>query len=219
MQFLDTERMAVGAMHNRWFDVQGGQRLTQGLSVAAGIERYATRCASCHGAPDGDAHEALELADPDLITGASLTLSRYELQNPRRPLAPAETGSASRIEIDYRSDVQPILDARCATAACHAGGKPAAGLALSGAPTTWYWESYEALLEPARKLVDKGHASARRSHLIERLSGRELDAERALPVPLAHPKELGAAPVNQDELLVMIRWIELGASFRGRTSP
>lgn len=219
VQLLDEQRMAVGAPHNRWFDVQPGQVLAQGLSVAAGVERYNSSCASCHGAPDGDGDKALELEEPDMITAASLTLSRYELSNPRRPLAPIETGDATRIAIDYVEDVQPILSARCATSGCHAGAEPAAGLALGGEPTLWYSESYEALLDPARGLVDRQSGRARSSHLLERLLGRELEATRELHELAPHPTELGEPALAESDILTLIRWIDLGASFRGGNAP
>ncbi|MCC6899276.1 MAG: PD40 domain-containing protein [Polyangiaceae bacterium] len=213
IQFLNEQRMAVGHPHNRWFDLQPGQTLTQGLSVSAGIERYDARCASCHGAASGDGTNPPRFEAPDLVSAASLTLSRYQAQDPRRPLPPAETGDPTRIGVDFVKDVQPILSARCA--GCHGGATPAAQLALESTATTWYSVAYEALLDPTRSLVDADTGSAFRSHLIERLTGNELGAKRKLPHAAAHPGEHGAATLSKTELLTLVRWLDLGASFRG----
>lgn len=213
MQFLNAQRMAVGHPHNRWFDLQPGQTLSQGLSVSAGVQRYNSNCASCHGDADGDGSTPPKLEAPDLISTASLTLSRYAGQDPRRPLPPAETGASTRIAIDFATDVQPILTAKCA-AACHGD---AAALPLTETSTGWYTAAYESLLDPARGLVDAENGSAFRSHLIERLSGRELGAKRKLPSGSAHPSDHGGPALSSAELLALVRWIDLGASFHGGT--
>ncbi|MCC6999968.1 MAG: hypothetical protein IT370_35545 [Deltaproteobacteria bacterium] len=220
LQPLDASRMAVGVTHNRWYYTLPGQVLTQGLSVATGTARYGSRCAACHGDPAGVADRAPELEAPDAVTGASLSLSRFERQNPRRPVDPPVLGAATRIEVDFQRDVQPILDRRCVS--CHAGGSPAGALDLSASPSAHFTVAYEALLRPGggsgsgRALVDDGDGRARRSYLIELLTGRELEAPRALASPGArHPAPDGGGGLTDDELLVLVRWIELGATFRG----
>ena len=182
--------------------------------------RYGALCAACHGDPEGVGGRAPEMEAPDALTGASLTLARFEDQDPRRPRAPAEVGDATRVEVDFRRDVQPILDRRCG--GCHAGDAPAAGLDLSGAPTTHFTRSYEHLLRPGdgsgggRAYVDDDDGRADRSFLIERLTGIERAAPRALPAPgVPHPADLGAAALTDDELRVLARWIDLGATFVG----
>lgn len=204
VQGLDADRMAVGAMHNRWFYVAPGQKLVQGASA----DVYKQRCSACHGAADGDPDHTF--VQPDVLTTASVTLSRYNNRDPRRPLPLPLAGPDTRIEVDFVADVQPILN-RCAVAPCHAGAAAAAGLDLSDQPTEWFNNAYETLLDPARDLVDLRSASARRSHLIELLTGRELLADRTLQRPgQPHPADL-----EPDALLTLIRWIELGAAWRG----
>jgi hypothetical protein len=148
-----------------------------------------------------------------------LSLSRFEQQNPRRPIEPPAVGPSTRIELDFQRDVQPILDRRCVS--CHGQTAPAAGLNLSGTPTEHFSRAYDALLAPGtgsgggRAYVDDGDGRARTSFLIELLTGTELDAPRAV-VGGAHPAVgEGAGPLTEDELLSVIRWIELGATFRG----
>ncbi|MEB2311458.1 MAG: hypothetical protein OZ921_19690 [Sorangiineae bacterium] len=221
VQPLDASRMAIGVMHNRWFYTLPGQVLTQGLSVASGMERYGSSCAACHGDPNGVGGRPPALEEPDAITGASLSLSRFEGQNPRRPLAPPVLGAATRVEVDFTRDVQPILDRRCV--GCHAGSDAPDGLDLTGTPTAHFTQSYEHLLRGGagsgggRAYVDDGDGRARSSYLIERLMGVELDAPRALPAGSSrHPLAGGrSGALTDEELLVLIRWIDLGATFRG----
>lgn len=220
LQALDASRMAIGVMHNRWYYTLPGQVLTQGISVATGTSAYDSRCNTCHGDPGGTTQRP-EIESLDAVTGASLSLSRFENQNPRLPIDPPTLSASTRLAIDFVDDVQPILDRRCAT--CHAGPSPAASLDLSGAPTTLFTRAYESLLAPgtrsgsSREHVDDGDGRARSSHLVERLVGTEMDAPGVLPVPgEPHPEPGTAAPLREDELLTLVRWIELGATFRGR---
>ena len=217
IQALDADGLATGAPHNRWFYVAPGQELVQGTShLHAGT--YATRCAGCHGSASGDPE--LAFAEPDVVTTASLTLSRYEQQNPRRPIPAPQVGVSSRREVDFRRDVQPILDASCATAGCHDAATGAAGVTLTATPTQHYTDSYETLLTPGagsvggRTWVDERDGSARRSHLLELLLGVELDA----PADLAAPGEQHGG-LSPSDLATIALWIDLGATFVGTVDP
>ncbi len=215
LQGLNGERMAVGTMHNRWYCLSPGQRLVQGLSTAGGLGRYNSSCAACHGAADGDGLGPLDLGDPDLLTTASLTLSRYERQNPYRPIAPTTVGPDTRIEVDFERDVQPILNTRCVR--CHSGEDAEAGLRLGDTRTRWFNEAYETLLTGGGggPLVDYRDGSAYQSRLMEVLLGRELGAPTPLGVsPTPHP--VGEDALGDEEILTIIRWIDLGATFEGR---
>lgn len=224
LQALDAARMTIGAMHNRWYYTLPGQVLTQGVSAANGTLRYGSRCAACHGDPDGVARPPA-METPDAITSASLTLARFERQNPRRPIEPPLLDSSTSIEVDFVRDVQPILDARCI--ACHGTSSPAADLDLTGTPTTHFNRAYESLLVPGngsadgRELVDDSDGRARSSFLIELLTGAEMDAPRVLESPsVPHPGPgSGAAPLSGEELLTLVRWIELGATYHGTGAP
>ena len=223
MQSLNADGMAVGEMHNRWFEVASGQTLKQGISTVRSAGRYGARCSSCHGDPDGRENVRTEHEVPDMMTTASLTLSRYEYQNPRRPIAPPELGDSTRIEVDFKRDIQPILARSCAASACHDSSEPAAGLSLTDAKTTWFTDAYESLLVPGdgsqegQRYVDQSKGTARGSFLIEKLLGQELGAPRELattgePHPSANDD---APPLTPEELTTLIRWIELGATFQG----
>ncbi len=218
IQALDAAGVAVGAAHDRWFYALPGQVLTQGVSAAIGTARYGAMCAGCHGDPEGVAGRAPAMEEPDTLTGASLSLARFARQDPRRPIEPAELGWQTRLAIDFRRDVQPILDRHCV--ACHTGKAAAAGVDLSATPTRHFTRAYEHLLRPGtgsgggRAYVDDVDGRADRSYLIELLTGVERAAPRALRSPgIAHPD--AGASVTDEERLVLVRWIDLGATFVG----
>ncbi len=207
VQGLDARGMAVGAMHNRWYDLSPGQTIRQGV----GHENprfYGTQCAPCHGALDGDPNNVF--IEPDVMTTATVTRSRFERGDPRRPIAPPAVGDATRAAVDFEDDVQPILDGACVE--CHGVDD---ALDLRGEPTTWFTESYETLLtlddEGDHRFVDASTGSARRSPLVERLLGEELDAPGAAP-----PDGTRHGDLTDEEIAVIARWIDLGASFVGR---
>ncbi len=217
IQALNEDRMAVGTMHNRWFDLHPGQVLPQGISGDRPT-LYASMCATCHGGIDGSPDNVF--VKPDVMTTASLTLSRYADQNPHRPLAPAQVGH-ERIEVGFLQDVQPILDLAC-TEGCHEGEDPDAGLSLSDTPTDWYNDAYESLLARGSRSgsdmawVNEPDGSSSTSYLVELLTGREYEAPGVLVNPgMSHPEELGATPLSDEDLLTLIRWIDLGATWVG----
>ncbi len=187
LQGLDDRGIAVGTIGNRWFDINPGQTLRQGVQP----QHFEQLCGVCHGSLSGQAL-ATGLR-PDMVTTASLALARYDNANPRRPLAPTVLGDATRIEIDFRDDVQPILDAACV--GCHGPTDPAAQLSLSDDQTEHYTVAYETLLTSG--LVDEPNASADRSRLVELLLGTERHGD-----------------LTPEEARVLTRWIELGATFR-----
>lgn len=187
IQGLDADGLAVGAPHNRWFDVHPGQVLPQGVSP----DRYRLTCAGCHGSADG--RPVADLAPVDGVSGASVTLARFEGGDRRRPRPPTPLAPAPA---DWTQTVRPLL-AGCV--ACHEAQPPR----LTPTPTAAYDAAYEALLDG---WVTPGRA--RESALAELILGRELDAPYALPP--------GAAPhgdLDDAERRAVFRWIDLGASF------
>lgn len=196
VQLLDVDRMAVGAQHNRWIDVAPGQTFPGGVSPAL----YPSLCAGCHGSFSG-APEGVGGAPPDLVTSASLTEATHTGMDPRRARAPDRVGDAP-IAIDFERDVLPLLARSCVS--CHSGGAPSGALDLDPKPTNGFDSAYEALLG---ELVP---SHARESVVVERLYGRELDAPK--PLSGACP---GVPPLSLDERLLFVRWIDLGAAYRG----
>ena len=124
-------------------------------------------------------------------------------------------------------DVQPILNRSCAQSGCHDSQTQGGDLDLSDNPTTWYNAAYQALLrlgadgEPA--FVEHPTGTAHNSYLLEKLLGHELGAPRQLPSNSGtgggHPQDLGQPALLGNDLLTLIRWIDLGATYRGRPQP
>ncbi len=207
VQGLNADRMAVISM-NRWFYVQPGEKLT--FSIPRSV--YSTRCSGCHAALTGDRIDAI--GPPDLVTAASLVMATWSKstkvrRNPYR---------AEPFAVDFTQTIQPILDKRCV--GCHGGGKPAGGLDLQGTPQGPWLTSYRSLHQledPAsgnqanKRYINEREGLSSESYLIEKLMGKELRAPQALETPgVPHVPEL-----TDEELLSLIRWIDLGATFRG----
>lgn len=195
---IDANGMMAGQMHNRWYDVQPGQLLAQGVTP----DTFPMTCAVCHGALDGDrTHVA---PNPDVMTSASLTLARYDGQNPRRPLPVPKLAAEMFLPVDFATVIQPIFDRACV--ACHSGADPAAALDLSNTPDGSFNTAYRSLYE--RELVDQTEGSARRSRLTEVLLGEEFDAPGSPPA--GHPTDL-----DDTETRAILRWLDVGAPWRG----
>lgn len=211
VQFLNAERMAVGAQHNRFIDVAPGQLFPGGVAP----QLYPALCSGCHGSLSGEA-TSTPGSIPDTITAASITMATHEHQNPRRPKPPVSVGNEAFF-VDFEKEIGPLFQRSCLGAGCHGKTQPAGGLNLEAAPSpSGFDTAYEALLVSGegsgggRRYVDEAGASARNSYLMERLLGRELDAPRAvMGVCLGNP------PLSLEEQLQVVRWIELGALYRG----
>ncbi len=215
LQLVDRDGFAVGARSQLWLHVQGGERFPQGAQP----RDYGRLCAGCHGAVDGDPDHALGPLDLDAITQASVTRSTFAGRDPRRPLPPVRVGAAGGKDFDFGRDLAPTLSRSCAVAGCHAGATPAGELALVPVPTTYYDAAYEALQAwgpgstGGKRYVDERNASARGSYLMEKLTGRELDAPRALSGRC--PPDGAAVPaVDPDVIAAFARWIDTGAVYR-----
>jgi hypothetical protein len=214
LQYLDARGMAVGTQHNRWFDIQGGQLLRQG--VAPGV--YDGRCAVCHGARSGRPEEAFQPVD--VTARASRSLARFEDDDPDRPREPYRVEGS--LPADWARDVAPMFARSCATDGCHDAQSRAAGLALVTAPAPRYDLAYASLVARGAgsrngyRYLDLTGTSARGSYLIERVLGEELDAPRALEGAAPHS---GSPALSDTELRTLVRWIESGAAWRGEPSP
>ncbi|RKZ52314.1 MAG: hypothetical protein DRR08_28390 [Candidatus Parabeggiatoa sp. nov. 2] len=108
--------------------------------------------------------------------------------------------------LTYEKDIRPILKDKCVS--CHSMGK----LDLTGE------HAFTNLLA----FVNYREALSSRSYLIEKLTGKELHAPRKLQGDIPHPSKMlienqGEKQLTGDELLTLIRWIDLGAQ-RGMSS-
>jgi hypothetical protein len=129
--------------------------------------------------------------------------------------------SSDYIGVDFKADVQPILNNKCVT--CHGGDKLEAGLDLSDRATSFFnvaYESLHRLAEPgsgnfaAKKYLNEREGLAIESPLIARLAGHSLQA-KGEETHLSNAPHPATTPVTAEELLTLTRWIDLGASFQG----
>ncbi|HEV7668415.1 MAG TPA: hypothetical protein VGS22_07820 [Thermoanaerobaculia bacterium] len=164
------------------------------------------------------------------------------------PLLTLDAGGAAVIRlipghattVEYRRDVLPIFERRCAS--CHGAASPAAGLPLTAAAGTierdgtWprtYWQLIQdmtgELSEPppsqyglwfVPQLTRYVRAFQSRQSLLlwkvwgERLDGRT-NADRTddldFAASAAHPAGVGVPGMTVDERMTLARWIDLGA--------
>jgi Hydrazine synthase alpha subunit middle domain len=209
IQGLNAERMALHSMQ-RWFYTQPGERLT--FSIPRSI--FPTRCGGCHGALTGNPDD--QFGPPDIASASSQVMANWDPQakTRRQPAGLKPTQAAS---VDFARDVQPLLDRKCVP--CHGSNS---SLDLRATPMLGYSRSYVSLLqleEPsgsnfaARRWVAEREGLAVKSHLIELITGRELLAPQKLPrLGVKHPE---ASPLSEEEVLILVRWIDTGATFRG----
>lgn len=217
LQSLDFSRMA-NVTFNQWLFLQPGERLKQVTPRYV----YDKRCGACHGAIGGNARDTV--GRPDVVSQASRVAANYDVDRDV-DLPPVSAGVSfdQRTEVDFERDVQPILTRSCATAGCHVSGAQAPNLSAR-AGATGFSGPYEALTATGTAsgsgflYVDPVSARARTSYLAEVLAGKDLDAPRAFD-----SNGCGApAQLSLMELETLVRWMDLGASYRGigpRTRP
>lgn len=197
LQLLDARGMQVGSSLDRWYFASGGEVVPGGTNRAT----YEHACAGCHGTISGDPADAA-LREPDVLSSASVTLASHRDRDRRSPLPPVTMMLDERV--DYVTSVLPIVRAECVS--CHSSG---ASLDLEARAGLRFDAGYEALAA----FVDLGTLRARRSALIERVTGLELDAEA--PLRGRCPPE-GASDATVSAL---VRWIEAGAFYDLASGP
>jgi len=217
VQSLDFARM-TNQTFNQWLFLQPGERLKQVTPRYV----YNHRCGGCHGATDGDI--AKTVGRPDVISQASRVAANYDLAADRDlPPVPQGLDPADRLELDFERDVQPVLTRACATAGCHVAGAQGPNLSPR-AGASGFSGPYEALTAAGTasgngfSYADADSSEARTSYLAEVVMGQELAA------PRAYDSQGCAAPsrLNLMELETLLRWLDLGASYRGigpKTKP
>lgn len=188
--YTDAQGMEVGRSLDRWFYAEGEETVPGGTNAPT----YAHACAGCHGSMSGDPEDAATVA-PDAISSASITLSTHRDRDRREALEPTTMPGGEFV--DWRNEIEPVLD-RCT--GCHDGTAPDL-LSLVSRPGVRFDAAYEA----ATAFVDIETLRARRSPLLERLLGEELDAP-GTPEGVCPPDGPDAALVE-----AFTRWIEAGA--------
>lgn len=196
LQLLDERGMMVGRQLDRWYYGEGDELVPAGTNA----EAYASACAGCHG-PLSGRPEDLASRPPDVLSSASVTLSTHADRDRRRPLPPTDLASRAPLDASFVTLVAPLLATRCER--CHGTESPAGGLALAPGDGVRFAAAYEALLDGRVDLDGR----ARRSALVERVLGEELEADGS-PDGRCPPEGL-----TEEELRDLCRWIEAGASY------
>jgi Tol biopolymer transport system component len=118
-----------------------------------------------------------------------------------------------RRAVDFRRDVMPILEARCATSGCHGGGRREPDLSDARS-------AYDALLKgkpgPHGRYIDPGRA--RTSPLLWRLLGRNTSRpwDRTWDqTPETAEPHGGRDLLSAEERRTLVEWIDLGALWDG----
>lgn len=199
IQWLDGEGMVIGRQLDRWYFAEGAESVPGGTNEAT----YDHSCAGCHGSASGEPEDAVA-PTPDILSSASVTLSTHQDRDRRRPLPPTDIALEGRLPIDYRGTLSARLEESCAIAGCHGGAAPAADLPLDDrAGAGRFGAAYSGLT----RFIDLEGGRARRSPLVERLLGRELDAPGDVDGP--HPSDA----VDPELVRDVVRWIEMGAFY------
>ncbi|RKZ81715.1 MAG: hypothetical protein DRR19_21770 [Candidatus Parabeggiatoa sp. nov. 1] len=197
LQSLNSDRMALRSL-SRWFYTHPGEK----YSLSVPYTLFAQTCGGCHGSMTGVPTDTFRHVDA--VTSASRTATTWDHKKHKK-LKPINWNTAVTLtRLTYEKDIRPILEDKCVS--CHSEENPAGGLALTGE------HAFTNLLA----FVNYREALSSRSYLIEKLTGKELHAPRKLQGDIPHPSKMlienqGEKQLTGDELLTLIRWIDLGA--------
>jgi hypothetical protein len=159
-------------------------------------------------------HEDSELTPPNRFVSA---LSR--------PSVPLILPPDRRRTVDFRRDVMPIVEKKCATAACHAS--PTAVVKLDATPVhagpnnkeQYYSRSYTTLLGNSEAKIYVCPGRARTSPLIWHLFGRNTsrpwDDSYKSDYPVKPMPPAGNASLTESERRTFVEWVDLGALWSG----
>ena len=151
-------------------------------------------------------HEDRELAPPNRMVDAVI-----------KPPVDLTLPPAKRRLTDFRHQIAPLIDARCATAGCHVAGGAVPNLEDPAAPQSGsgFSAAYTALISPIPDRHNERYVvpgAARKSPLIWHLFGRQLvsngpdDRHNITQMP---PENLLPAA----ERILITEWIDLGAQW------
>ncbi len=194
VQALDKDKRALFTLQ-RLFYTQAGERFT--LSIPR--SKFVNTCGGCHGSLTDDPMQGIGQAD--IVTEASKVIATWNKQEQKRRIPTAKGAKLSDyISIDFMKDIQPVLDEHCVS--CHNEGI----LNLQGTKTRHYNQAYESLHQlrdpqsnnfADKKYINEREALSSQSPLIDKLMSKDHHY------------------LNDKELLMFIRWIDIGATFKG----
>lgn len=142
-----------------------------------------------------------------------------------RPSVPLTLPPDRRRTVDFRRDVMPIVEKKCATAACHAS--PRADVKLDAIPVRagsknkeqYYSRCYMTLVGASEAKIYVEPGRARTSPLIWHLFGRNTsqpwDSTYRSDYPVKPMPPAGAGALTEWEKRTFVEWIDLGALWSG----
>ncbi len=183
--------------------------------VRPGEKRF---CVGCH--------ESRETALPNLDCMAMAKAAPHVVAPPPE----------KRRTVDFRRDIMPIIQTKCATAQCHGAKPPAGGLDFGGGSelvfhrkgctgrpinAAFFNRAYESLLQGGdgpHRLVGRLviPSAARHSPLIWRLYGKQLaqgDARVPYKGPLTPMPPPSHPPLTPAEKKLFVEWVDIGAQW------
>lgn len=147
-------------------------------------------------------HEDKELAPENRATQALLKMQPAFLIDPPE----------NRRTVDFRHNVMPIVNQRCAS--CHSGVNPRGGFNLSSEPTEMFNRAYANLLKPEEKKKYVVTGSARQSPLIWQIFGRQIKTSEAETLTAVSISQMPPdKPLSDVEQGTFVEWIDLGAKW------
>jgi len=194
VQALDKDKRALFTLQ-RLFYTQPGERFT--LSIPR--SKFVNTCGGCHGSLTNNPMQGIGPAD--IVTEASKVIATWNKQEQKRR-TPVAKGKKLQdfISIDFVKDIQPILNKHCVS--CHDNAE----LDLSATKTRHYNQAYESLHQLSdpqsrnfadKKFINEREALSSQSPLIDKLMSEDHQY------------------LNEKELLTLIRWIDIGATYQG----
>ncbi len=154
-------------------------------------------------------HEDRELSPPNKMTAAVI-----------KPAVELTLPPERRRTVDYRHQIAPIIEARCATSGCHVDGQTAPDLSANGVTSESSNRAYGALLGAIPELGNEPYVvpgRARESPLIWLLFGADMGTGKT-----QYTRGVTQMPAHDvlrsRERILFIEWIDLGARWDSRSA-
>jgi hypothetical protein len=151
-------------------------------------------------------HEDREMAPPNKMVEA-VTKPPVDLTLPL----------AQRRTIDFRHQIAPIIESKCATGGCHVTGQATLNFekAANTTPGLEFSQAFASLLNPIQERENERYVvpgNAKASPLIRLLFGEQMGSEKTpytSRITLMPPHDL----LKPRERILFIEWVDLGAQW------
>ena len=156
-------------------------------------------------------HEDREMAPPNKMVDAVI-----------KPPVELTLPSARRRTIDFRHQIAPIIESKCATAGCHVSRQAAPNLdeAQNTTPGAAFSQAYKILIDPIQGRENEWYivpGNAKESPLIWHLFGERMGSGQ-----IPYTSEITQMPpqnsLKHQERILFIEWIDLGVQWDSRAA-